>query len=403
MHIMIVNCHTSNRGDEAANKALVDEINRLYPGANITMALFTDTVYPGLPENVEVVRQLRTHGKKGFLNYCFAMCFRGKVMVDASSKNYINALKKADIVIHSPGGPSIGDIYYDDEIMYLRNFTIIRHFKKKYMFFSPSMGPFHREKRNRWRRKILLGAERVIVRDPISKQYLDELIPEKEVGIALDSALQHDFDTSYNEEKRMGYKELSAFLEEHPRCVGVTITDLSWHPLYGKDKNMPETIRSTFDAFFDTLVEKGYGIVFIPQLYGNSNDIDLMSSYRKNNRDYFVICADDDRYDSYFQQYVISKLYAVVGMRYHSNIFSAKAGTPFLSVSYEQKMKGFMEKMSLDEYCIPIQDLDADALTQKFKRLEEHYDAYKNTLLSKHMWMKEESSKAMKALLELLH
>ena len=44
--------------------------------------------------------------------------------------------------------------------------------------------------------------------------------------------------------------------------------------------------------------------------------------------------------------------YAIIGMRYHSNIFSAKAGTPFISISYEQKMAGFMNKMNLEKYCI---------------------------------------------------
>ena len=40
----------------------------------------------------------------------------------------------------------------------------------------------------------------------------------------------------------------------------------------------------------------------------------------------------DDMHDCYFQQYIISLIKAVVGMRYHSNIFSAKMGTPFVSV-----------------------------------------------------------------------
>ena len=42
--------------------------------------------------------------------------------------------------------------------------------------------------------------------------------------------------------------------------------------------------------------------------------------------DTFMIDAFSEERDTYFQQYVIGKLYAVVGMRYHSNIFSAKMG-----------------------------------------------------------------------------
>ena len=80
-------------------------------------------------------------------------------------------------------------------------------------------------------------------------------------------------------------------------------------------------------------------------------------------------------------------------MRYHSNIFSAKMGTPFISVSYEQKMKGFMGKMNLTEYCIDIRDLSVGALETCFKQLIKHYDEYKKYLCSEHDFMKSESHK----------
>lgn len=86
-------------------------------------------------------------------------------------------------------------------------------------------------------------------------------------------------------------------------------------------------------------------MIFIPQLYGNGNDYDLMSQYVTSSESCYVVKADSDLYDAYFQQFLISKLYMVIGMRYHSNIFSAKMGTPFVSISYEQKMQGFMKKL----------------------------------------------------------
>lgn len=61
--------------------------------------------------------------------------------------------------------------------------------------------------------------------------------------------------------------------------------------------------------------------MFIPQLYGNGNDYDLMRTFCCDTNDYFVVTASDERYDTYFQQYLIGQLYAVIGMRYHSNIF----------------------------------------------------------------------------------
>ena len=108
-----------------------------------------------------------------------------------------------------------------------------------------------------------------------------------------------------------------------------------------------------------------------------------MKEYCFDEENYFVICSDDEKYDTYFQQYVIGCMYAVIGMRYHSNIFSAKMGTPFISISYEQKMQGFMKK-------------------KKFSILTDNYDEYKKYLISVHEKMKKESYETTNILKDIL-
>ena len=149
----------------------------------------------------------------------------------------------------------------------------------------------------------------------------------------------------------------------------MTITDLLWHPVYSKNPAISKNIHDVFHEFLSSLTKAGYGVVFIPQLYGNGNDYDLMRTFCCDTNDYFVVTASDERYDTYFQQYLIGQLYAVIGMRYHSNIFSAKMGTPFISISYEQKMKGFMEKMNLAEYCIDLKNLSKDTIENRLSSL----------------------------------
>ena len=175
-----------------------------------------------------------------------------------------------------------------------------------------------------------------------------------------------------------------------------------WHPVYSRDSSITKNIHNVFDSFLSDLTKKGYGVVFIPQLYGNGNDYDLMYSFCNNSEDYFVVSATDERYDTYFQQYLIGQLYAVIGMRYHSNIFSAKMGTPFISVSYEQKMKGFMKKMKLTEYCIDIKSLSEESLNEHFERLIENYREYKEYLCDQHDIMKGEAYKTTTILEEVL-
>ena len=95
-------------------------------------------------------------------------------------------------------------------------------------------------------------------------------------------------------------------------------------------------------------------------------------------------------------------MYAVIGMRYHSNIFSAKMGTPFISISYEQKMQGFMKKMELDRYCISLDELSDEELKKRFSILADNYDEYKEYLMLAHEKMKKESYETTNILKDIL-
>lgn len=394
MKILVINCHSDNRGDEAAVHAMVDEISVAYPGVEITLAIRgAGTKYPNMPSNVKMLHQFMPISVKAKVAHKIAVLTGGKVSVSSNEKALISEISKADIVLHAPGGPSIGDTYYSDEPTYLAIYDLLIAMHKPYMFYAPSMGPFQRKNRNLWRKKILEHSKAIVLRDPISEGYVRDFVPNKEVSLTLDSAFQHDVNIKQNKEKLKQYVELKSFLEKHEKCIGVTITDLRWHPVYSKDPAIANNIRDVFQGFLSSLTKVGYGVVFIPQLYGKGNDYDLMRKFCYNINDYYVVTASDERYDTYFQQYLIGQLYAVIGMRYHSNIFSAKMGTPFISISYEQKMKGFMEKMNLTDYCIDLKCLSQGDLENLFENLINHYDQYKEFLCYKHRFMKVEAHK----------
>lgn len=402
MKFLIANAHNENRGDEAANHALIDELNLIYPGCNITLALRWGSPYPNLPANVTVIQQYSPRSIKRVIEFFLMRITNYSFILTKRARTYVNAVKNADLILHSPGGPSIGDIYYDDEIGYLRSYVIANDFNKPYIFFAPSMGPFHNKHRKNIREQILRKAKAVIVRDPISKKYINEFLPDLHVYQTLDSALQFDLNVEDNQTKLKNYTELNEFLKKHKKNIGITITELDWHPTHSLNEEIRKNIQSTMQEFAMYLNDNGYGIVFIPQLYGTQNDYLLMKKYMVNNDNFFIVPDDNDEYDAYFQQYLISRLYAVVGMRYHSNIFAAKVGTPYISISYEQKMTGFMEKMKLSTYCIDVKQLSFDLLRKKFDMLMTNHDDYKKYLDSKHSEMKEESLRTMRIIADYI-
>lgn len=402
MYILVIHSHNGNRGDEAAVRAMVDEILKKFPDVNIVISNTDGTPYPNMPRQVSQIERMPKHESKiAQIEFFLIIASKGKICFTKEGKNFIKALNNCDLVIHAPGGPSIGDIYHEREWLYLQRLNLVRRKGIPYIFYAPSMGPFEQRCHDRLRKKVLAGADKVILRDPVSASHVKRFLPELEVEQALDSALQHDICESYVQDAYNTYSSLLAFIKTHRKIIGITITDLKWHPVH-KSNPIISRIEPIFQEFIDEIIEQGYGVIFIPQLYGHANDTVIMEKYMKEKHT-FMIDAFQEKYDSYFQQFVISKLYAVVGMRYHSNIFSAKMRIPFISVSYEQKMKGFMNSVGLDEYCIDINDISLVRLNEKFNLLVESYETYKNRLNNLHEYLRTESRKSTSAVEELLN
>lgn len=135
------------------------------------------------------------------------------------------------------------------------------------------MGPFNCASRNKLRKEVISGAERIILRDPISVKYVKDFLPGVEVEQALDSALQHDIDIDKNERKYNNYPELKNFIENHEKCIGITITDLKWHPVH-KNEKIIEQIPTAFKAFITQKVKEGYSRHSMRQFESKSINIE---------------------------------------------------------------------------------------------------------------------------------
>ena len=374
---LIINMHWYNRGDEAANRALIDELRIRDDGCKINVQIASEykASEVNLGDGVEVL-QSRFPEKKDLLEYLLIYITKGKVAYTTEGKNFSDKFQNADIIVHAPGGPSIGEVYRFAERPYLLRLLFAKHLKKKYVFFAPSMGPFRNKKRNIIRKYILDNASLITLRESVSAGYLKSLLPNCKYEVTLDSAFQHPVDMQYNKQIYETYGQLKKFINSHEKVIGITITDLMWNPKYLNNYNMKAVINDSFKKFIDYLLEEKYGVIFIPQLFGADNDKDYMTKFSINNHCFVM----EDTYDCYFQQYVISRLHVVVGMRYHSNIFACKMKIPFLSVVYEQKMKGFMEDNNLTCYCIDVDNLSSSLLIEKFELIEKDYLKYKGDL-----------------------
>ena len=393
LNIAIVNAHWNNRGDEAALLAIIKGLKSYYTDSKITIFFKDDKAIKQFPEIKNVDFLLAKFNEK-IWDIWLASLTRGKVGINKTLKKTIKNLTKSQLIIYSPGGSVINKrFFWRKQMEYLVPFICAKLYKIPMKVAAPSIGPFDTEKPNRLIKWLLKTPVSFCVREEISRKYLEEIGLLENIYVTIDSAFYDEVNITQNQKKLDEYVELNKFLASHGKVIGITITDFGWHVKYGKDKELVNRINQSFIKFIKMLTEKGYGIVFIPQLFGNQNDYNYMNKFSVEN-----IFTMNDKLDCFFQQFLISKLYAVVGMRYHSNIFSAKMGVPFIPIIYEEKMEGFIQQADLQKYSLTLNDLSFEQLSDKWQELEQNHISISRKIQEKQPVWKEKALKTIELL-----
>ena len=382
-NILILHAHWGNRGDEAAIRAMIDSLKEKFPIKKIKIMIMVKSI-DWFPYNDIEIIPFYPFPKIYYLDALLTLATFGKFSFTKKGKSFLKAIDGADFIIHAPGGPAIGDLYsgklYD--FPYLYRLLLGKVFKKKPLFFyAPSMGPFSGKIRNFIRKFILKRADAIILREEISAKYLKEQLG-LDSYITADSALQNEIPENYIQ-KYMDNPEVSRIWEtlKKKKVVGMTITDLGWHLKYKNNFALQERIINSLIEASKYIINKNYKIILIPQLFDESHErweISLLKKIREiDKRKIFLLPIE---VDSYAQQIIISKLFCVIGMRYHPSIFAAKNKTPFIPICYEHKIEGFVKKLGLEELMIDIENIDAIKIIDKFNYLEKNYAPIKRFL-----------------------
>ena len=399
MNILILHAHWGNRGDEAAIRAMIDSLKAQLPIKKMWVMIvgFRPEQFPY--DDAEILELYPIFGlRRDRLDAIFNILSFGKLALARRGRKFLRAVSEADVVIHAPGGPTIGDLNALGDLQYLHRLLIAKVFKRKPLFFyAPSMGPFSGRLRNKIRRFILKRADAIVLREEISLGYLRDQLG-LESWVTLDSAFQNDVLESYLDK----YESFSEMLRlvEGKGTVGMVVTDLKWYPKYRDSEGLAERIMACCSDVAKYLLDRGYSILLIPQLFGKVEDTPLLESIRELDKERIHVCPPE--IDSYGQQVLISKLFCLISMRYHPVIFAAKGNTPFISIYYEHKAEGFAQKVGFIDFTIPIERISAEEIIDRFTILERKYDAVKQRLEAVNPLLKEESRKTTRIIIEKL-
>lgn len=350
MKILIVNQPINNRGDEAAHKAFVRSLASKMKEDRFKV-LFTTP-------SESSVESMNPHVKNvDYVNHRYCLPRRMRLVIRLAFQfNMVSflqlypifrSIKKeivdSDYIINAPGGICLGPFrnWLHAYILYLANKEC-----KPVAYYSRSFGPFLSIGKeyvifNRLATKLLRNLDFLSIRDTKTMRIADEL--NLNYVNAIDTAFLN-----------CPSVEVPCNLES-PYCVFVP-NSLTWHSFFEDcDENY------IFDLYLSILyfISKSFPhitICLLPQLYNsNISDYNYFCELERRAKLSNVVILPDT-FNSDIQQKVVAGAEFCIGARYHSVVFAINNCSPVVSLSYEHKMTGLLERLNLANRSIDLAD-----------------------------------------------
>jgi len=141
------------------------------------------------------------------------------------------------------------------------------------------------------------------------------------------------------------------------------LVGISIRPWNDKDNYILEIAK-----FADYIIDKGYEVVFIPMQYPADKDISLYVMEKMKGKAFVL----ENEYTPRELIKFISNLYALVGMRLHSLIFSTIALVPSIGIEYDPKIKSFAKEAEIINSG-KIEHIKCEDLITSFNEIENNY------------------------------
>ena len=385
MKITIVNQPLNNRGDQAAHRAFVRELSKVFFNDNVNIVFLNreQEYIDKIADQSISVSYVNVTGFHKAINKAEKISLKSNFWtlsyIHPVLRKYINTIKSSDLVICAPGGICMGGFMDWSHVWQL---WVAKKLNKKIIYWGRSIGPFTDEDKEHSLFKkrsyeLIKYFQYISMRDNISYELAKSI--NLNTVKAIDSAFLETPRAEIDERLK---KEIG------DKYVVFVPNELKWHYKF-KDIDS-EKIMDFYLDIIKALFElyPGHKIVMLPQLY--CSDIAdykyFLKIKEKVNSDDVVVV--DESYDSDQQQTIISGAKFLVGGRYHSIIFAINNCIPFVSLTYEHKMSGLLEMLGLSNYQIDINDVfkteDTSEFIEKIKSIsKENKNLEKENKLAK--------------------
>ncbi|MBN1224502.1 MAG: polysaccharide pyruvyl transferase family protein [Candidatus Aminicenantes bacterium] len=370
MKAFIVNTHSVlNSGDTGIVLAQIRFLKKHFPSLQISLSSRTprldDKIYSPLdvkllPPLIPAPSIYSGAGEK--IRECLKNLFniRSKIA-------FMREIKHSNLVISSGGGYFWSHRRFLPGPMFLQNYLHIKLAtlrRKPVIFFPQSFDPLRSGTAVRLIRDILEGESviRIYAREELSAGYLKQILGKTDaLRICPDMAFLLDFEDRDTDTQSPGSLQLKKPI--------IAMTLRQWDFPEGKDaksraekhdaylENLKETCRSVYEEWNGSVVlfcqSRGPGSFEDDRIITNKLKRSLKEILPAEN---FRLVDLPEAADPHAIMALLSQADFLIATRFHSAIFALIAGTPVISISYQQKSSGIMKTLGLERFDINISD-----------------------------------------------
>lgn len=264
-------------------------------------------------------------------------------------REILDSYQRATAVVSAPGGPYFGDIYADHEVVHWFFVWLGRVHGLRLALYAPSVGPFENRFLNPLRRRGFRWFDLVVLREERSVRLLQRLVPDLDVVVTVDSALQADPESFQGGRGRHEERE--------EMVVVAAFRDPGAH------KNRHD--NAIVEALVSLAERVSVRVILMPQVHGPNRDQPYLESLATSlrERDVEATVVDEDT-DSDQQRSLVAGADMVLAGRYHPAVFAVAAGVPVLVIPYEHKAHGLAEAAGLGGWVIDVADVSEENMRE---------------------------------------
>lgn len=377
--ILILNVGKLNKGNCALVDSTIKTIKDLIPGVEFELMGAKKIDSEGfhikkIPGTISIKRPYDTLISLIYFIQCILINILRKcnLSITISKESPLYHYYNSDIIINS-GGDTISGENSLAPLTPLLNIYYGILLDKPVILYGESLGYFKNNCVNYIARYILNKTKIIIVRENLSKEYLQNSgITNPIVYVTSDPAFLLEPITQSNVYKILDKEGIG---QVQKPLIGINASGLISR--YIKDnKNMYNNrIASILSKVIDDLIENlGANILMIPHVYNPDVDdrIAIKAIYEMiNNKSNVYIIHNE--YTAQELKGIIGLCDLFIGMRMHSTIASTSMSIPTVGIAYSHKMYGIIgEALDQDKYILDINEIEYETLIEKI------YEAWKN-------------------------